>query len=239
MALETRYKYLLPRTPWYKIDPCQRLKKFAESYEGVGIEPFIETHRRIEITERRAVQLPTDLAMHRDGTVMVNVRQYHPELAQQLGCGRQPDGRPKIKQSSVDTIILPKGTDPAPFQEIHEAGMGGLINAEELVDLSHYERTSRFVAGTPQKVLVLIVGDQPETSYAAIEKANPSVILLRPSRDRIHGPRRLFEWLQNRQLKIPVILNFTYDCSPEDLVIRASNRERSSSLRRFRGWSMP
>ncbi len=211
----------LTEDPWYEIDPCQRLKNFAESYCGLGVEPFVENHRHIEAIQKRPVVLPSDVAMHRDGTVMVRVGSVKEDLATQLGCGRHLDRRPKLKQGTVDAMVLQPDMDVDALQVFKDAGIG-IVKAEEILTLSHYERTLRFAVGGPKKVLGLIVEDEPESSYAAIEKANPSVIFLRPGADRVHGPRRFFEWLQTRGLTIPVILNFTYDCSSEDLVIRAS-----------------
>ena len=211
----------LTEDPWYEIDPCQRLRTFAESYEGQCVDPFMETHRCIDVMQKRHVILPTDVAMHRDGTVMVRVEQCTPDLGKSLGCGRTPDGRLKLKQDTVDAMVLEPEVNINALQEFQAAGIG-IVKAEDLLTLSDYERNMRFALGIPKKMIGLTVGDEPVSFYPIIEKAQPSVIFLRPGKDRIHGPRRFFEWLRTRSLTIPVILNFTYDCSSEDLVIRAS-----------------
>lgn len=59
----------LTEDPWFEIDPCKRLKAYAESYQGKGIVPFIERERKIEEIKRRYVrQVPP---LHRDGSVLI------------------------------------------------------------------------------------------------------------------------------------------------------------------------
>ncbi|MCB1083023.1 MAG: (E)-4-hydroxy-3-methylbut-2-enyl-diphosphate synthase, partial [Simkania sp.] len=59
----------LTEDPWLEIDPCKRLKAFAESYEGKQTIPFIERERNIAEIKRRFVrQVPP---LHRDGSVLI------------------------------------------------------------------------------------------------------------------------------------------------------------------------
>lgn len=59
----------LTEDPWLEIDPCKRLKAFAESYVGKGAIPFIERERNIAEIQRRFVrQVPP---LHRDGSVLI------------------------------------------------------------------------------------------------------------------------------------------------------------------------
>lgn len=50
----------------------------------------------------------------------------------------------------------------------------------------------------------------------------PKFILFSPKESRLHQGRKFFDWLKEHNLAIPVILNFDYDCSFADLIIRAS-----------------
>lgn len=59
----------LTEDPWKEIDPCKRLKSFAESYLDKGTVPFIEQKRNIAEIERRFVRQVAPL--HRDGSVIV------------------------------------------------------------------------------------------------------------------------------------------------------------------------
>lgn len=59
----------LTEDPWLEIDPCKRLKAFAESYQGKGTQPFIERERSIAEINRRYVRQVNPL--HRDGSVLI------------------------------------------------------------------------------------------------------------------------------------------------------------------------
>lgn len=59
----------LTEDPWLEIDPCKRLKRFAENYLDKGIPSFIEQKRNIGAIERRFVRQVAPL--HRDGSVIV------------------------------------------------------------------------------------------------------------------------------------------------------------------------
>ena len=59
----------LTEDPWYEIDPCKRLITLAESYQGKGISPFIETKRDISEIKRRYVRAAPPL--HQDGSVIL------------------------------------------------------------------------------------------------------------------------------------------------------------------------
>lgn len=50
----------------------------------------------------------------------------------------------------------------------------------------------------------------------------PLFILFSPTTSRLHQGRRFFDWLKEHQIEIPVILDFDYDCSFADLVIRSA-----------------
>lgn len=59
----------LTEDPWLEIDPCKRLKRFAENYLDKGTTSFIEQKRNIGAIERRFVRQVAPL--HRDGSVIV------------------------------------------------------------------------------------------------------------------------------------------------------------------------
>ena len=72
------------------------------------------------------------------------------------------------------------------------------------------------------KPFAVVVSDEPSDQWAILESIRPSVIFLKPAKSRLHQSRHFFEWMQQRKLTIPVILNFSYQCSREDLIIQAS-----------------
>ncbi|MEM8728133.1 MAG: (E)-4-hydroxy-3-methylbut-2-enyl-diphosphate synthase [Chlamydiota bacterium] len=59
----------LTEDPWLEIDPCRRLKAFAESYPGKGTVPFIKKEPAGGQTGRRFVQSVSPL--HRAGSVFI------------------------------------------------------------------------------------------------------------------------------------------------------------------------
>ena len=75
----------------------------------------------------------------------------------------------------------------------------------------------RDAADAPDAVIV-----RDEDNWESLKTIKPAMIILRPEESRLHFCRKFFEWLQENKLTIPVILNFQYECSKEDLVIRAA-----------------
>ncbi len=59
----------LTEDPWLEIDPCKRLKAYAQNYQGKGTVPFIEKERNIREIKRRFVRKVDPL--HRDGSVLI------------------------------------------------------------------------------------------------------------------------------------------------------------------------
>jgi len=68
-----------------------------------------------------------------------------------------------------------------------------------------------------------VVDSSDEADWETLKCQSPSMVFLRPRERRIETARRFFAWLKKWDLKWPVILNFTYECSYEDLIIRASS----------------
>lgn len=63
---------------------------------------------------------------------------------------------------------------------------------------------------------------QEEADWSKIKQVMPPFILLSPKGARLSEARRFFDWMKKEKIKIPVLLNFSYSCSEEDLIIRAS-----------------
>lgn len=233
----------LTEDAWLEIDPCKRLVGFADEYASkLGIAPFKENFRNFELIQRRTVILPRNLSMHRNGTVIVNVDEKDLEkenIFKRLGCDSQLD-KLKLTVFSADNIALDHApTSPAALETIkslQELGVGLFCNnvvadGVRVISLkdaqNEWKQQSRKGLFTlnlakTQSPMVLKVGDEPEAEWANIESINPTIIALAPIQNRFHVARKFFEWLQQKEIKIPVILNFAYDCSLDDLVIRAS-----------------
>lgn len=234
----------LTEDAWYEIDPCKRLVRFAEEYATKsGVEYFEETFRKFDAIQRRQVILPRNISMHRNGTVVVSINEKDldkVDIYRRLGCDFQSE-KLKLTVSSADDIaMLNMPTSPSALQKLkslQELGVGLFCNSpisdgvrilslkDAQAEWCQQSRKSLFTlklanAHAPQ--VIVKVGDEPETDWSIIEKINPAVIALSPGDNRFHTARKFFEWLHQKEIKVPVILNFAYDCSLEDLVIRAS-----------------
>lgn len=226
----------LTEDPWFEIDPCQRLVKYAHSYEGKGIAPFEEKHRHIENIKRRVVEHPKTIALHRDGTVIVNVGPQEIQQAdfyKKIGCDLRL-GRPRIKISSADQLALKAIPEDAKSIQmlniLQEIGVGilspepfeGAVVPLTLKEAVQKKTSQKFSLESSTAPLALFIGDEKPSEWPLIEQLKPSLIFLRPSDNRLHYSRHFFEWLQEKKIDVPVILNFKYACSKEDLVIQAA-----------------
>ncbi len=217
----------LTEDAWKEIDPCKRLLAFAKTYEEAkGVAPFEESHRHIEAIKRRSTILPKNLALHRDGTVFVSVPDLEaPHLYKSLGCDT-PSGRPKLKISTADCIVVSGKVAPEIVEELEEIGVGVFGTTIPMVSLQDSLKQStkeRFTAAPSRKPLTTVmIGDETPEQWAILEMLKPALIFLSPSTNRLHYSRQFFDWLQERKINIPVIISFRYDCSKEDLVIQAA-----------------
>lgn len=229
----------LTEDPWYEIDPCRRLVHFAEQYLNTGIEPFTETYRDFTEIKRRQVVLPKTIAMHRDGTVMVQVNDKdlaRPDLYQALDC--DGNGKPKIKPGTPDALVIAKAPkDQTKLEQLREYGLSiltpdmlpGAVNLISLAKAKQYlenqQRIERFtlkLATQSAQPVAVVISDESSVEWEGLKTLQPPLILFSPTKNRLHRGRQFFEWLQQNHLQIPVILNFSYSCSDEDLVIQSA-----------------
>lgn len=232
----------LTEDPWHEIDPCQRLVRFAEEYsKKSGVEPFEERFRHFEEIRRREVILPKNVSMHRDGTVIVEAKATDLKSAdfyKKIGCDVQL-GRPKLKVASADNLFVKEiPTDKDSLQILKnsvEAGIG-LISLQEfskgvqimslkeaMEKLSKMAIQDRFSINGSSKMspIAVTIKEEQRHEWEQLKKVNPDFILLGPKENRLHYARSFFDWMQGANLKTPVILNFSYSCSKEDLIIQA------------------
>lgn len=70
-----------------------------------------------------------------------------------------------------------------------------------------------------QSEVTVLVEEESEDDWNVLASHPPACILLKLP---VPKARRFFEWLRHHKVQSPVLLNFSYDCGWEDLVIRAS-----------------
>ncbi|KIC74118.1 4-hydroxy-3-methylbut-2-en-1-yl diphosphate synthase [Neochlamydia sp. EPS4] len=222
----------LTEDPWHEIDPCRRLIKFTQEYSQQNELIFEERCRDFQNIERRAITYPKHIGMHKDGTVWVSASKNNQEDAlfyQHLGCEVQL-GRPQPKISSIDGLIIPDGDFyKQVLQPLQEIGISifsshsqeGVVPLLNLIEARQYVNQHKFLLNS-QTSWALALSDESPDEWEAIPSLQPSLIIFRPSSSRVFKARRFFDWLKQNQIGIPVILNFQYSGSQEDLVIQAS-----------------
>lgn len=238
----------LTEDPWQEIDPCKRLIRLARDYQSqdVGefienVGEFIETHRT-ETIQRRQIDQNPHLPMHRDGTVFATLpKELIKErvLYEEIGCIGSL-GYPKLQAQTLDNLVLKDwGGGIESSQRLHaleEIGIGLfsqnpslpgipiLSIKDALLAKQLKDRTQKFAlqaSKTSVPTVIQMANEKPE-EWNKILTILPDLILLGPTRNRLHYCRQFFEWLQNHQLKIPVILNFSYEGPKEDFILSAS-----------------
>jgi (E)-4-hydroxy-3-methylbut-2-enyl-diphosphate synthase len=232
----------LTEDPWQEIDPCKRLVQFAKSYENQGVAPFTESHRHIQEIKRRTVTFPTNVSMHRSGTVMLTASSQDmqdKDIYKKLGCTSEL-GAVKLKSTSVDTVVLRQverddktrlilnrlqtsGMGVASFSS-QDQGLEIQTLAQALETFQRDKQLAKFVVplSSTRKPLALVIQEGDEAAWSSIRELKPEILILAPQKNRLHYSRQFFEWLQNAQITLPVLLNFAYDLEKEDLIIHAA-----------------
>lgn len=229
----------LTEDAWNEIDPCKRLVALANRYQGQGVEPFDEQHRPIEAITRRSVVFPQQLSMHRDGTVIVSARSEEIAASNfytQLGVEGQL-GQPKLNISSADMLVVEepeqgsrkllklKELGISVFSKVGSLGDVSLLTLQQAIAAkSTQTMTERFaIFQAASAPVALVIRDESPLEWEKLKEIQPAVIMLAPNKSsRLHYGRAFFNWLQANEIKTPVILNFSYTCSKEDLVIQAA-----------------
>lgn len=228
----------LTEDAWHEIDPCNRLVKFAESYQGHGVPQFEEKHRHFDHIVKRSIQLPSGVGLHRDGSVIVSVTSEQlkdKEILKKLGCDTRL-GSLKLSRTTVDSVFISSPQENVEIvKKLQEIGIGVLSkkeisNSVSLFSLSeavedhqkkHQAQWFSLIKGLKQPLAVKITGETPD-QWTVLKEINPELIILNPSNNRLHYSRQFFNWLQENKVTAPVILNFNYKGSVEDVVIQAS-----------------
>jgi (E)-4-hydroxy-3-methylbut-2-enyl-diphosphate synthase len=193
----------LTEDPWYEIDPCKRLLEFARIYEGKGIDSFNETFRDFVFPKKRQVNFSTTLSLHKEGSVLLSVDKKlvdSPDFYKSIGASSRLN-KPKIEASTADLLII-------------DESLSGHKKIEELKSIGVYSLSKQ-----ASKTDVAFVEDE---NWSFISQTKPELIILSPKNNRLHFCRKFFEWLYTNSIDVPVILNFTYNVSKEDLVIHAA-----------------
>ncbi|MBI2743221.1 MAG: (E)-4-hydroxy-3-methylbut-2-enyl-diphosphate synthase [Chlamydiales bacterium] len=212
----------LTEDPWEEIDPCKRLKGFFEQYRGQGVAPFEEKHRTVKNIVRRKTLLREDAPLHRDGTVILKMRAEEllaKELFTDLACKVQL-GLVTRTLATPDALLIDELPGDERYlqvvQKLKMAGIGILSRSKGIPGVQIVEDLQKAAPGS-----AVIVTTDREEEWERLVQLKPAFILFAPKRSRLHEGRRFFEWMQEKGIETPVLLYFSYDCDPHDLVIHA------------------
>lgn len=199
----------LTEDAWNEIDPCKRLISLANGYKGTG-------EQRLDAKEKRAVILPKNIALHRDGTVIVSptvTELQASDIYKKLGCDNL-----KLKVSTADGIVLKERAPQISetLKALKTIGVG-IFSPDEIPLLTFPDALS-----TQKDPLAILIRDESPDKWPLLEQINPALIFLSPSTNRLHYCRQFFAWLEQKKIQTPVILTFSYNCSKEDLIIHSA-----------------
>lgn len=200
----------LTEDAWNEIDPCKRLISLASGYQ----KPIVQ---RFEAMEKRLVILPKNIALHRDGTVIVSptsTELQSPDLYKKLGCDQL-----KLKVRAADGIVL-RERMPQISETLKAIGLGTFSTEPNSDDVSLL--TFPYALSSQKNPLAVLIRDESPDKWPLLEQINPALIFLSPSTNRLHYCRQFFDWLQSKKIQTPVILAFSYNCSKEDLIIHSA-----------------
>lgn len=99
------------------------------------------------------------------------------------------------------------------------------VSPDEAAEVEAVEGMIVAGEGRPAKVPVIkepYVLSDDEKEWGALLKSQSEMVFFSPQGDRVRKSRRFFAWLKEQGIFLPVILQFSYKCSVEDLVIQAS-----------------
>ncbi len=205
----------LTEDPWLEIDPCQRLVRFAKSCVGKGTTPFEETHRTPFLYKRRIPTFPTSLPFHKDGTVILEASEIPPRAAT----------RPDILfvTDPVLTSPLAKLNYGILSASAHKDYETPILLKDLIQERKSEEQVKRFsIAWRELKPRVVILEEETEEQWQTLLSTPLSCILLRPTGSRLHYSRKFFEYAAQNNLRVPIILAFSYKGEFEDTIIQAS-----------------
>lgn len=196
----------LTEDPWFEIDPCKRLIELARKYHP--LEDPLANHLRVEF-KRREVLVDERLPLHRDSSVALMIDQSHMSRENLKSDVGLKEGE---KELLTADFVLSKdrlpSLDPVPC-------FSSPLSLSEYKELKQQELFGQ-LKHFPTIVKIT------EKGWEDLKQSNPDLIFLAFKHSRVHQSRLFFEWMEQHQMKTPVILNFHYEGDWEDTMIQAS-----------------
>lgn len=213
----------LTEDPWHEIDPCKRIKVFAENSFQQGIEPFTEKYRDFQALAKTATSISVDLPLHRDGSVFLSVEEgdiLQSDFFTKIGCKVQL-ANPEKTDFTVDALVIrqwPSSEDAIDrLEKLKKIGIGIVSPNNGTVKLGHISDFN-IESVKPSAIWVNTLDEQMLEKLLSL---SPQVIILSPQQSAVHFTRAYTNWSREHNFNVPVVLNLIYEGSREDLVISA------------------
>lgn len=218
----------LTEDPWFEIDPCKRLVQFAQHYSSLS---GYEAPQHVSmIVQKRNVELPKTISMHRDGTVALHVTKesFEKESFFQDAGYETSFNRPKLKIDSPDLLVYEDELTPelqTKVEKLHDAGVT-VLTQQDILPLKTstvHTQIQKFTLSPTQQPKAVLLTDEPQEEWKKLFELKPSLIFIKPQHeDRFHYVRAFLLWAKENKLASPVISWMPYTCTEEGLVIHAS-----------------
>lgn len=192
----------LTEDPWYEIDPCNRLKKFAEQKNvSVSYQTFAPRETRYN-----------HLSLYKGGTVAIKLtesEQNDPKLFSKLGFD-EVLGQPKIKASAADIIIVDKVVAREKLKKLADIGVSVLSEKSD-ADFPSIKSPKEVLFGASSPLVVRTSQEIP---------AKKCDLILFEADDLLSKGRTFYESLSDNA---PVIWVHKSKNEMDDVVIEASS----------------
>lgn len=219
----------LTEDPWNEIDPCKRLVNLSRTYLVASHKlDFSEKHRSYFSYAKRKIHIKEGVNIKEKGSVYLAVSEEdldNHKIFHQLGLKKQL-GRWFSDLSSVDGILLeslPSSKQAqSNLERIRQAGIA--IFSPIPIEGGIYLTTLREAKAsylTYDNLAITLSEYNPE-EWGLLIDLPVSVVFLNFQKDRLHLWRYFFEWIQEHNISIPVVLMPSYSLSQENMLIHAS-----------------
>ncbi|MBI5273552.1 MAG: (E)-4-hydroxy-3-methylbut-2-enyl-diphosphate synthase [Chlamydiales bacterium] len=194
----------LTEDPWYEIDPCKRLGDLAKKYNGYDHFSFEETSREFDHVTRRDVVVSKRIPLHENGAVGL----------------KNADASQPWKE--IDFLVSSNPLLQADYRVLIEGKQ--VVSLKELDSIrKEQNKKAAFQLDAANDPLVVVVTDEVEDELLKLKDTKIDMVLLHPSANsKLHYARYVFDFLMKNDIKVPVILNFSYTCTWDDVIIHAS-----------------
>lgn len=197
----------LTEDPWFEIDPCKRLVSLYNQYRNQTPRNYFEEKERSPI---HLIKKPVNIRnkpFHENGSVLVKINEndlLSDSIYQDLGFETQFN-QPVKTLSSIDSLVFTGPLDnPKALQRIEklkELNIG-VFSKNPLISTHTYLHLQ-----------------EENNDFKTLSYEHADAIFLELKKDKVHFAREVVDFLKEKKIALPVILDVHYSLSMEDLCI--------------------